>query len=557
MIRRSIGRAAVRAQRAGVPAGCFTAALVLAGVGPVASAAEIDTGNPELKLRWDNTVKYSNALRLRGRDAALLTDPNQDDGNRNFARGLISNRFDLLSEADLAYRDVGARVSAAGWFDSVYRRANDNDSAGAFGPGSSTSNSSRGIDQFTAGTRKLHGAKAEVLDAFVYGRFQAGQTSTTVRLGRHALVWGESLFLGANAIAGAQGPTDIIKALSVPNSQVKEIVLPVPQISVQSILTPEVSIGAYYQFRYVGNRFPGVGSYFSVADFGPQGRDFAYGPTGPTPIFYPAVKDRGQGGVQLRLSLGETDLGFYALRFHNKGFQFYPSLGLTPGGPAPTAFNFGTQEDITAYGASFSRTFGNANVAGEASIRRNTDLASTQGADASALLPFPVPPVSSRNPVWAVGNTGHVNLSTLWSVPRTPLWQEATFVAEVAWNRMLSCERNCAALSPSGTRDAWQLAAVMTPGLNVSVPLGVNYTPKGSRSLALGAGASGPEDGGSVNLGLQGLYLDAWRFGLTYTRYFGSAATFVVPLSPTSNDFSYRQTTRDRDYLAFSLSRTF
>ena len=69
-----------------------------------ANAFEIDTGNPDLKLRWDNTVKYSNAFRVKDRAPELASDPgtsNLNDGNNNFGKGLVSNRFDLLSELDL------------------------------------------------------------------------------------------------------------------------------------------------------------------------------------------------------------------------------------------------------------------------------------------------------------------------------------------------------------------------------------------------------------------------------------------------------------------------
>ena len=40
-------------------------ALAVALLAPAAQAASIDTENPDLSLRWDNTVKYSNALRLK------------------------------------------------------------------------------------------------------------------------------------------------------------------------------------------------------------------------------------------------------------------------------------------------------------------------------------------------------------------------------------------------------------------------------------------------------------------------------------------------------------
>ena len=196
------------------------------------------------------------------------------------------------------------------------------------------------------------------------------------------------------------------------------------------------------------------------------------------------------------------------------------------------------------------------------STRRHTDLPTARAADASALM-HALANNDSNNPAYPIGNTAHANLSTIWAVPRSPLWDDASFLGEIAWNRMLDCEKNCAVLPPNGTRNAWQIAAVMTPtyyqvlsGLNLSLPIGLNYTPKGSRSMALGAGPSGPENGGTVNIGVQGLYLDAWRFGLTYNHYFGKAAYALVG-SSAGNEFSYQQSLKDRDYVSFALSRTF
>ena len=100
-------------------------------------AAELYSGHGTT-FRWDNTVRYSTMFRVEPRDAALILDPNEDDGDRNFRPGLASNRLDLLSQADLDYGDFGLRLSAAAWYDSVYHQRNDNDSARTFNPASAS-----------------------------------------------------------------------------------------------------------------------------------------------------------------------------------------------------------------------------------------------------------------------------------------------------------------------------------------------------------------------------------------------------------------------------------
>ncbi len=247
------------------------AALLAAGS---ASAAQIETDVPGLKLRWDNTVKYSTAYRLQDADPNLLGNVNLDDGDNNFRKsGFISNRLDLLSELEASYQQFGLRVSGAGWYDTVYNRRNDNNTAGAFGPGSSTVNSANPSDptKFNSYTRRVHGRDAELLDAFVTGRFDLGGHSTTLRVGQHSVIWGESVFFGDNAIAGAMSPIDQAKALSVPNLRFQELLRPVPQVSAQVQITDELTAYGIYQLGWRANRQQGAGSYFSPLDFQPGG----------------------------------------------------------------------------------------------------------------------------------------------------------------------------------------------------------------------------------------------------------------------------------------------
>lgn len=115
--------------------------FALAAVLPVHAAYSIDfdTGNPDLKVTWNNTFKYSTAYRLHDADPALTTSSfnpsandmytfNQNHGDLNFKKkGMISDRVDWLTELDVGTKNTGARVSAAYWYDLVYNRGNHND----------------------------------------------------------------------------------------------------------------------------------------------------------------------------------------------------------------------------------------------------------------------------------------------------------------------------------------------------------------------------------------------------------------------------------------------
>jgi hypothetical protein len=534
------------------------AALSVTSVG----AVNIDTGNSELSLRWDSTLKYSLASRLNGPQASLIANPNADDGDRNFSKGLISNRADLFTEVDAVWQSGwGARVSGAAWYDRVYNTTNDNP---GFAGGAFPNQLSVPASEFPDATRRQHGRKAEVLDAFAFGKFSLGDMGATVRAGRHSVLWGESLFFGANAISGGQQPVDVVKLMSVPNTQFKEAIRPVPQVSAQLVVNSNVSLGAYVQTSWQANRVPAVGSYFSNNDLGVEGaEDILLGP-GAVAL---RQQDRnptnsGQAGLQLRLRAGETDYGLYAIQFHSKIPQLVPLIGITPVGPAPVGYYLAYQQNIKAFGASASRTFGAFNVAIEGSVRSNQDLASTQGADISAIAPVP-PTNLTDNPGYAVGRTAHVNLSTVGSFGPSLLWNEATLFGEIAWTRTLSVTKNAAALDPQGTRDGVALRALFEPtyrgvadGLDLGVPVGIGWAPKGSRPLSsVNPNAWIPEGGGDVSIGLKAAFRDAWRASLTYTHYFGAAGTFTNPA--TGNTYTWKQTLRDRDFIAASLSYSF
>ena len=227
------------------------------------------------------------------------------------------------------------------------------------------------------------------------------------------------------------------------------------------------------------------------------------------------------------------------------------------------SYRLAYHEGITAFGGSFSHTFGELNLAGEVSVRHNQDLASPNAADASALSHLPANNNSS-NPAYAVGNSAHANLSTLWDVPRTSLFAEANVVAEVAWNRLLHVTKNAHQVDPNATRDAWAFRSVFTPsyrqvlpGLDISIPLGLGYAPRSSRSTVLGPGVFPAAGGGDLSIGINGTYLESWRLSLAYTHYYGDIGSFLTPTSQSTVSYSYKQSLADRDFVAFSARYAF
>ncbi|MBK8595421.1 MAG: DUF1302 domain-containing protein [Holophagales bacterium] len=540
-------------------------ALVLVSGAPLARAVDFKTGNPDFKIRWDNTVKYSAGLRLKDQDPALVSampaSVNQDDGDRNFDKGLMQNRFDLLSELDVQYKGFGARASAAGWYDFVYNTGNDNTSI-------YTVNSfSRPAGEFTDVTRDLAGRKIELLDAFIFANIHAGDMSGSIKAGRHALQWGESLFFGANGIAGTMAPVDVMKLLGVPNAQFKEIIMPVTQISVQWQFTPKFTMGAYYQLEWRRSRLPASGSYYSFSDTIDAGAERLitgepHAPFLGPPSFFRSsdieADDDGQYGVQARFRLGETDLGLYFTNFHAKD----PAMYMRPQG-VPNfqtgqigTYQFVFAEDVKAVGASVARSFGVWSTAAEVSYRFDAPLVSAAG----VVPPIPgFPADNSAHPLYAVGETLHAQANWLATFGPTFLSQESAFLGEVAWHRVMSFTKNETAVDPSTTRDAWGFRLVFEPtyrqvlsGLDLSVPVGIGYNPKGS-SMAIETFNGGADDGGDLNVGVTGTFNGAYKFSINWTTYLGEAGTYL----DAANHRSFDNYLKDRDTLTFSVRTTF
>ena len=557
------------AMRGEIKAVALAAALATSG----AHAMELDMGESDWQVRFDNTIKGSLMYRTQKADPALVDSfrllvprvpasafpqaLNFNAGNDNFRdRGFVSKRVDLLSEFDAVYRkDFGFRLSAAAWYDAAYNGTTQ---------AADRVNGQTPANEFPRETRDLAGRKAELLDAFVFGGWDLGEgRKVSLRLGQHALQYGESLFFGDNGIARAQGPIDILKLLGSPNAQFKETIRPVPQLSGQFQITPEVALSGYVQFRWEADRLPPAGSYFSTSnivwgstspEFVNAGGNFVLSPSGDR-----KPKDSGQFGLQLKWRLDETDLGFYAARYHDKGGQLYgelnPGAAPGPGGTLPGNWYFVFPDAIKVYGVSATRSIGDFNFAGEASIRDDMPLRTTNKFYGF----FPGQPA----PRYATGRTAHLNLSTLATFGPSFISRESSLLAEVAWNRVLHKNDPDGTLDAGRTRDATALQMIFTPsyrqvlpGLDLSVPIGLRYMIDGRSSVT----AWDARGNGSANIGLAGTYLGVWQFALTYTRYIGKAVPFI-DYSPSLTGGTAKlgdgNSAADRNFVSLTLRRTF
>jgi hypothetical protein len=510
---------------------CATGFLLAASQG--AQAAEIYSGDG-LEIRWDNTLRYSMALRPLGRSAELLSYINGDDGDRNFSPGVVSNRLDLLSVVDIAAGDFGIHAGARAWYDTVYQNHTDNNSPATY-------NAAVPASQFAPGVKNQEGQRAELTDAFAYGNFSLGEMPVSLRAGRQTVLGGESRFFDANSIAAAMAPTDYLKTMTDQNGYSGNIFLPVTQASVTVQPLPWLSLSFYDQFEWRSSRQFGDGSFLSYVDYIGTGSARLF----LTPNQYLVRSpDRGpaagQWGFFLHANLLDTDFGLYALRFRAKdpiaALVVDPTLAGQSG--AVGYYRLLYPIGINLYGTSFSTDLGGVILAGEVSARQAMPLVSYDSR---------TPPLTPTGgaPYYARGDTLHSQISLVSELGETVLWDRADIAAEVATDHILDVAGAPPPTAPPFSWFAMKARAriephffQVLPNLDISgvAELGINMAGHSFTYYAQNSGT------GDFRLGLSGTYLSAWKAGITYFGFAGSPS---------------RQPLADRDFVMLSLERTF
>jgi hypothetical protein len=504
-----------------------------------------------LTINLETTVEYSNIYRVND-PSAILAGPgntNGNDGDSNFRHGFVDNTFDVLPVFDLKYGDAGVHVSGEAYLDTPYLGKNQNDQPGTLNPYTVASNK-----DFTSATRNINGENAVLLDAFAYDSVRFGaddDQDITVKFGRQTLLWGQSLFFTSSGIAAGQAPVDIIKAQSLPNPQAQQVFLPVGQ----GVLTYQpnqiLTFQGYYQFEWEPDTFQGSGAYFNSGDFLDKGGQRLI--LGPGVDAYRGKDDRpthnGQFGASIQATLGNYDLGIYALRFDSKAPEIY--LGLPGAGqPAGSAgtYTLVYPRDIAIYGTSLSTTVGPANVGGEVSGRTNMPLDSGIGLLYNPLTFAPVTGNANSHPLYAVGDTIDGQASGIYVSPGIPGDPGGVTVeGEAAVEHVLEVTRNKAALTPGRDSTAGKLEIVFSPtyyevlpSLELQFPIGITYNLFGRSQID----SSMNHGTGTFSVGVTATYNTTWIAGLTYQDYLGAPSTTL-------------NADADRGYVSFNVQHTF
>lgn len=301
-----------------------------------APALAVEFGNPTTGISgsWDTTISYGSVWRTQGQNSGVICTSNggrsrscnYDDGILNYDTGQVSNVFKVLSEIQADYKNFGAFVRASYFYDTEADETKRT---------SLTSDAKDQVEQ-----------NFDLLDAFVYGRFDIGDMPAEIRVGKQVVSWGEGTFFPSGM--GSLNYFDVTK-LRGAAVNLKEGLQPQEQVYFSISPTENTTFEAFYQWDWDDTEPDPVGSWFSTNDFAvdgiprqdplmlgfgawsDQGTDWR--PLGgffdPSFQHIPYISrgentpdDDGQYGVAFRYFmpnlLGGTEIGLYYANYHSR-----------------------------------------------------------------------------------------------------------------------------------------------------------------------------------------------------------------------------------------------
>ena len=519
----------------------------LLGFAGTASAFDIPSDNPDIRMAMDNILRYNAAWRVKDRDPGLANNLEaQDESDFLFNKNdMINNRIELYSEFDFKFQErMGFRISAQAWYDAAY---DSHSKARPDAIGQNPANQSIKGTFNNETKRYYHGPSGEFLDHFVWWKGKIGDTDIVARFGRHAVIWGEGVVGNAQAVSYAQAPSDGRKSLSSPGAGAKETALPINQTTGTWQFRDNMSLSWQYTFEWNPNRFSLGGTYLGPDAFSDT-VVLAPAPGFRFPRVDPVKGDKGAYGLMYKWHepwLG-TDVGVVYRKFSDTNPLAAQRFAVAPPGGNNVRYVFA--KDITLWGLTFNNTIYDVAVGGEISHRHNMALLSRSGAANGGLA------TDFEGPK---GDTWHALVNGTFLFNKTAIWDNASLLTELTYTSLDKVTKDpfnafksrstagagSAATCGIGkdeifnscaTHEAYNLALVFTPtwlqvypGLDLS--LGNTYV--------VGLKGNAPANGGGnegsgqykINLGLD--YHVKHRLDLAYTAFVGKRRYIGAGLS--------------------------
>ncbi|PYY67771.1 hypothetical protein CRX42_25290 [Pseudomonas jessenii] len=462
--------------------------------------------------------------------------------------------------------------------------------------------------------RYYSGPSGEILDAFVFYSTEVGEESMlSVKAGQHNVFWGETILNPVHSVSYGQSGLDLAKLAASPGTEAKELFVPRNQLSMSFTVNPELTVGAQYFLDWDAARLPEAGTYYGGSDlvgFGAQsfllGNTNAVVPGSPLGCGLAPCNaltnvrrghdltpgSSGDWGVMAKWSPAWLDgtLGVYYRETSEilpqawldaRGITSANPNGTRPAGQVPAVVNtlnsldsatyqLAYADNIKIFGLSLSKDVGGISVGSDLNIRHNMPLASIPAivstnsplglgkglgllparTDATGVI-YDTP--SRGDSMSATGDTLHWTLNGLMTLPKTPVFDQATVLAELYYSNLLKLDSKNEALYKgkdsyrgidAPTRDNWGLAVNFTPtwyqvfpGVDLNAPMSVNVGLDGVSPVSGG----GAKDTGNYAVGVGAVVYNKYFVDLKYVDSFGQTDkcnTSGVSTGPKGGDGS-------------------
>ena len=244
--------------------------LACAVMGAVFVAGQAQAGEFALDngatVQWQMGTSLGSSIRTADRDMALVSAGNgggtgingNDDGNLNFKKGSVFSAVAKVdAEMTIKKGGMGLVLGGKGWYDQRLKDkgVNHGSNANAYVQGDSLDDS-----RFDSGTKFTNTALG---NAYAFGSFDiTSSTYLSVKVGNQVVNWGQSLFISGINNFGAFNAPEANRA----GAQVKDILLPIPQISANLSFGGGFSVEAFYQLAWKKTLLDGCGTYWSLND---------------------------------------------------------------------------------------------------------------------------------------------------------------------------------------------------------------------------------------------------------------------------------------------------
>ena len=396
-------------------------ALLVAGCVTTGSAAALDFQIGDVNGLMTNKVSFGAVRRVASRDPNLVGignggtafTTNADDGDLAWDRAdIVSAGFKLTSDLALSAGNFGLFVRGSA-IDNPVLDSKSYFNRADYGTGREYD---LGMREYKNGLIQEHvGHHVDLLDAYVFGRFDLGERGLNVKVGRQVLNWGESTFVqhGLNALLAAD-----VNRLRMPGFEIEEVQRPVGMAVLSLDLVENVSVEGFYQYEWQPTIIDATGTLLStndIAGIGATHANLGFGralqnqpassnanpatwclpPPSLAPGFgspcipfgstVPRAPDReasndGQFGGKLGLYvpfLNNMDVALYGAKYNSRLPMLSGTSRNGPTDPASDANYFVEYpEDIKLYGVSFNTTIALLDVAvqGEYSYKDDQPL---------------------------------------------------------------------------------------------------------------------------------------------------------------------------------------